>query len=161
MTSTIADLISIYGEDCVISSMRDITASKRRENELRESEERYRRLFEEAGAGILIYDTDLRILDANRNALQLFDYSKEEILSVSLNQLDPDLSDPNILKERGEGILEDGPFTFTAKRRRKDGTVLPVEVNALSIVWQGKPAIMAVVHDISDPSSTVWRPRIT
>ncbi|HTX73290.1 MAG TPA: PAS domain S-box protein [Rectinemataceae bacterium] len=147
-TSISADLISIDGEDCIISSIRDISAIKRRESELREVEERYRVLFEEAGAGILIYDRELRILDANKHSLQLFGYSKEELLALTLSELDPDLADPSVLKARGDSILGSGPYTFTAKRRLKDGRVLPTEVNAISIIWQGKPAILAVVHDI-------------
>ena len=101
-TSTSADLISIDGEDCVISSMRDITASKRSKIELRESEERYRMLFEEAGAGILIYDRELRILDANKKSMQMFEYSKEELLGLTLRQLDPDLADPVIFSKLEE-----------------------------------------------------------
>jgi PAS domain S-box-containing protein len=150
MTSTSADLISIGGEDCIISSMRDISADKRSERELRESEERYRILFEEAGAGILVYDLDLRILDANKKSIKMFDYSKEELLALSMRQLDPDLSDPDKLSTLTEGILESGPYTFMSKKRSKDGMVLPVEVNAMSIVWRGKPAVMAVVHDVAE-----------
>jgi PAS domain S-box-containing protein len=149
-TSTNAELIEINGEDCVISSIRDISESKRNENSLRESEERYRMLFEEAGAGILIYNRDLRILDANKKAVQMFDYSKDDLLALSLRQLDPDLADPRILNGRVEGILGSGPYTFMAKRQRKDGMVLPVEVNAMSILWQGKPAFMAIVYDIGE-----------
>ena len=149
MTSTSAELIEINGEDCVISSMRDISTSKRYEDELRESEERYRILFEEAGAGILIYDGDLRILEANKKSVQMFGYSKEELLAISLRELDPDLADPVRLGKLAKGIFESGPFSFAADRRLKNGTNLPVEVNAMTIIWQGKPAIMAIIHDIS------------
>ena len=149
MTSTSAELIEINGEACVISSMRDISTSKRFEDELRESEERYRILFEEAGAGILIYDRDLRILEANKKSVQMFGYSKEELLAISLRELDPDLADPVRLSKLAKGIFESGPFSFAADRRIKNGTVLPVEVNAMSIIWQGKQAIMAIIHDIS------------
>ena len=150
MASTSADLVSIDGEDCIISSIRDITASKRRENELSESEERYRMLFEEAGAGILIYDGDLRILDANKKSVQMYEYPREELLGLSIRQFDPDLADPVIFGELKRGIFESGPYRFTAKRRRMDGTILPVEVNAMPIAWQGKPAVLAIVHDISE-----------
>ena len=149
MTSTSAELIEINGEDCVISSMRDISTSKRYEDELRESEKRYRILFEEAGAGILIYDGDLRILDANKKSVQMFGYSKVELMAISLRELDPDLADPVRLGKLAKGIFESGPFSFAADRRIKNGTILPVEVNAMTIVWQGKTAIMAIIHDIS------------
>jgi PAS domain S-box-containing protein len=148
MTSTSADLISIDGEDCIISDIRDISDSKRCEIELRESEERYRTIFEEAGAGILIYDTNLRILDANRRSVQMFDYSKEELCSKTLFDLDPDLADPKIINERVEGILNSAPYRFVAKRRRKDGAVHPVEVHVMPIVWRGNAAVMGIIHDI-------------
>jgi PAS domain S-box-containing protein len=139
MTSTSADLISIDGKDCIISSMRDISASKGIEIELRESEERYRMLFEEAGVSILVYDRDLRILDVNKMSIKMFEYSKEELLATSMRQIDPGLADPSRLNELAEGIIGSGRYRFTATRRFRNGTILPVEVNAMSIVWQGKP----------------------
>lgn len=148
--STTSDIVEIDGVEYVISSIRDLTANQRQERELQESEDRYRLLFEEAGAGILIYDRDLRILGANKKSIDMFGYSKEEMLSISLRQLDPDLSDPTILQERSEGIFEKGPYRFMAKRQLKDGLVQPVEVNAMPILWLGKVAVMAIVHDVAE-----------
>ncbi len=117
---------------------------------LRESEERYRSIFEQAGDGIVVYDLEQkRALDANPAYLRLLGYSLEEIRALSLYDI--------VAHERAsvEGYekrirAEKQVRIGERQHRRKDGSLVDVDVNVSVISYGGRSAMMAVVHDISE-----------
>jgi PAS domain S-box-containing protein len=149
-----AHAIEINRQECLISTTRDITERKRIEEILQESESKYRTLFDDAGADIIISDYETNILDANKKCLNNLGYSREELLSMTFYQIDPTPAEEALVEKRMEAIKKTGSFVFRAKRTRKDGSVLPVEVNAMAIVWKRKPAIMSLSRDIADQLET-------
>lgn len=138
-------------QNCMISVIRDISARQESEKKLRESEEQYRVLFEDAAAQMLIVDRQGKIVDANKQSMAATGFTLPEILAMSLAELDPsDDAAPRNQPSIGQRINEGGQHTFRATRRRKDGTSFPIEVSALSIIWKGKPAMMRIAQDITD-----------
>ncbi len=63
---------------------RHITERKRMDEALRESEERFRRVFEESPIGISLMDEDLRIIEANNAFCQMLGYTEEELIGATL-----------------------------------------------------------------------------
>lgn len=104
----------------------DITERKQAESAIRESEERYRTLVEQAFDGILFYDNNGKILECNNSGAITMGYSREEMLEMNLS----DLFYPDDLELRPLNIpqVADGKQVFDFRTmRKKDGTAVEVE----------------------------------
>ena len=143
--------MSLSGRPAFHSIWRDITESKRAAEELKDSAEKYRDLFENANDAIFIVDADLRYLDVNKRASELFGYSREEFLTMSILDVIPPeqlpRSDDEFDKLRHHGTYE----KFTGRMRTKDGRWLDIEVNSSAIVRDGKVVgSRDIVRDVTD-----------
>ncbi|MEJ2745499.1 MAG: PAS domain S-box protein [bacterium] len=82
-------LVTINGEDRVIAVLRDISERKQAEKALRESEERFRKIFDNTKDAIFIGRPDGGFVDANEAACAMLGYGREELLSLSLRDVVP------------------------------------------------------------------------
>ncbi|HEY6752769.1 MAG TPA: PAS domain S-box protein [Rubrobacteraceae bacterium] len=127
---------------------------RRAEEVVRESEERYRAVVEEAAEGILLVDVNTkRILEANAAYQNLLGYTAEEILRLTLYDVVPySQEDMDCYVER---VLEQRRYVSGERRhRRKDGSLVSVEVSANVISYGGHVAICIVVRDITERKQT-------
>ncbi|MFC1813339.1 PAS domain S-box protein [Thermodesulfobacteriota bacterium] len=111
---------------------------------LRESEEKYRHLFEmESDAIFLIRNSDGQILEVNNAGVKLYGFSREELLKMKNTDLsdEPDETRKAILKKKKEI-----PTRF---HKKKDGTVFPVEITGNYFVWRGEEVHIASIRDIT------------
>ena len=118
--------------------------------ELRESEERYRAVVEQAAEGIFLVDADTRrVLEANAAYQNLLGYTSEEILRLTLYDLVPyPRKSMDCYVER---VLERRSYISGERRhRRKDGSLVDVEVSANLITYSGREALCIVVRDITE-----------
>ncbi len=125
--------------------LEDISTWKRAETAVRESEEKYRRLFEaESDANLLVDGQTFRILDANPAARRLYGYTVEEFLRLTPQDLshEPDRTSQVIVEKATEV-----PFRW---QRKKDGTVFPVEITLSHFELQGREVHVAVVRDMTE-----------
>jgi PAS domain S-box-containing protein len=138
-------------EGLVICSIVDITESKRIKDELIESELRYRTLFDGASDAIILHDTDCRIFETNVIASRYLGYTKKELMGMGLRDLAvrPETIFPS---DKLQGFLARGHFLFEAELRRKDGTVMPVEISSRITEYFGMPAVMSTIRDTSERS---------
>jgi two-component system cell cycle sensor histidine kinase/response regulator CckA len=132
----------------------DITARKDAEMAMRQSEEKYRTLFEQSSQGIYLHDFDGRILDVNEMACRQSGYTRDELLQMTVFDLHPTWSDAVFMPR--EEILRawrewppDHRTRLEAAHRHKDGTVYPVEVSTGVIRYGERHLILAIVQDIS------------
>jgi PAS domain S-box-containing protein len=142
-------LITYEGDMAVCGIVTDITARKRAETALRESEKRYRILFESAGDGIYVHDLDGNILDANQMQCERLGYSREEYLKLNLRDI-VEGETADLFPERVRRLKKDGHIVLESVHIRKDGTKLPIETNSSFFEYKGKPAILAIIRDISE-----------
>ncbi|HSK99767.1 MAG TPA: PAS domain S-box protein [Rubrobacteraceae bacterium] len=118
--------------------------------ELRESEERYRAVVEQATEGIVLVDVDTRrVLEANPAYQALLGYAPREVASLTLYDLVPySREDMDCYVRR---VLKRGSYVSGERRhRRKDGSLVDVEVRANTISYGGREAMCIVVRDITE-----------
>lgn len=131
----------------------DITERKRWEEELRHSEESYRKLYESMMDGFALSDMDGRILAFNKSYIEMLGYSEEELRNMSIADVTP--KEWHKLEQRvieTEVMTRGYSDTYEKEYRRKDGTVFSVELRKyLMRDEKGQPEGMwSVVRDISD-----------
>jgi PAS domain S-box-containing protein len=136
-----------------INTMKDNDKTKERLiKELKillESEDTYRMIFESANDGIIIHDTEGNIFEVNQTMYNKLGYSKQEIIKLSLKGLvAPEYAMK--IKERMDLLKKDGVAIFESADRRKDGTVMSVEVSARYINYKGQKLILSLVRDINE-----------
>ena len=123
-------------------------ARRQAEEALRESEEKYRTLFDSAGDAIFIHDTEARMLAVNPAALERFGYTHAELTSRTIDQIDTP-EEAAHAPDRITRLMEQGSLTFETVHRHKDGSFIPTEVSARRITWDAAPAIMSICRDIT------------
>jgi PAS domain S-box-containing protein len=134
----------------VVVNQRDITERKETENMLRESEELYRSVIEQAAENIFIIDPyTKRILEANAALQHSLGYAPEELKSMTLYDIvahDRASIDNNISRI----LAQKRYFVGERKYRRKDGSLVTVEVNVSAVTYGGKEALCIVAHDVTE-----------
>lgn len=133
----------------------DISGRKQAEAALRESEERFRKFFEESADASLIIEGN-RFVDCNAAALAMLRMrSKDELGTVHPSELSPERQlDGRPSAEKANEMIEiafaRGSHRFEWLHRRADGEIFPAEVLLTRIVHQGKPLLYTVWRDITD-----------
>ncbi|MFH1489688.1 MAG: PAS domain S-box protein, partial [Pseudomonadota bacterium] len=141
-------LMTFEGETAICGIVTDISERKRAETALRDSEKRYRILFESAGDGIYVHDLDGNILDVNQMQCERLGYSREEYLDLNLRDI-IEIKTADLIPERIKQAKEYGHIVMESVNIRKDGTRLPIETNSSFFEYKGKPALLAIIRDIS------------
>ncbi|HIE27180.1 TPA: PAS domain S-box protein [Candidatus Poribacteria bacterium] len=123
---------------------------KRLAEEMRESEEKYRNLFEYANDSIFILDPSTRrFLDVNENAAERLGYTHEELMELTLDNIAPSYSVERIEANIRE-LQKGGSITFETVHRRKDGTEMPVEISSRLIEYGGRKVVQGFARDITE-----------
>ncbi len=133
--------LAIYSED--------VTDRKLSEKRLKDSEEKYRAVFENSLAAIILSNGDGAVFSANEAACRMFGMSESEIISRGRNKI-ANLKDPRLaaaLKERSKTGKFKGELTCV----RKDGSIFPVDLS--SVVFKDSyenEKICIIAHDITE-----------
>jgi PAS domain S-box-containing protein len=118
---------------------------RRSEEQLRESEERFRLLSEAAVEGVVIHDNGT-ILDANGRLCEMFGYRLEELLGANVFDLPASESLGTIMTHVRSGST--ARYEVTA--RRKDGSTFIAEITGRPMVYRGRQVRVATMHDVTE-----------
>ncbi len=125
---------------------------KRRQyvEELHQSGEKYRLLFEHNPEPMAIFDYDsLRFLEVNDAAITHYGYSREEFLKMSIKEMRP-AEDKDMLKDNIGKLLKTNQLKLSARHLKKNGEIIQVELTSSQINWNGKKAIHILVNDVTE-----------
>lgn len=138
--------IPLAGPPVFTGFIRDITARRKAEQAIRESEERYRGLAEASVEGILIHDKGV-VIDANPALGRMFGYDLSEIIGINaVDLLAAPESREKLLDEMRK--LSSGPYEVVGVR--KDGSRIDAEITARSLAYADSMLRVAAVRDITD-----------
>jgi diguanylate cyclase (GGDEF)-like protein/PAS domain S-box-containing protein len=125
----------------------DINEKRLAAEALRKSEQRYRNLFQQAGDSILIADGQLRIVAANGRACANFGYREDELLGMSVRDVDSKFS---YGAELYESLCQGQTHLLRIVKRRKDGSTFPAEVHVSRFEDGGQEYFQAIIRDLTE-----------
>src|SRR5258708_4154744 len=120
------------------------------EHQLRESEKRYRGLFQSNPHPMWVYDIEtLRFLTVNDTAVARYGFSREEFLAMTIKDIRPERDVPQVLAHVAQPL----PMVNTLgswQHRTKSGELIDVEISSHDLVLEGRPARIVVAYNITE-----------
>lgn len=134
----------------IVVNYRDISDRARMEQALQESEERYRALVENASEGVLVAQ-DGMVKFTNSKVLEATGYAPDELVSHSIADfLHPDDRDMVVDRHMRRLAGEDIPTVYPIRCMDKSGKTRWIELSSARITWNGRPASINHLRDISE-----------
>ncbi len=146
-----AAVVELEGRKCAVGFVTDTTERRQAEEALRESEQRYRTIFEGASEGILIADSEtMRFRYANPAICATLGYTEQELLKMSIQDIHP-------TEDLAHGTAQfEAHATGKSKRAvvipclRQDGTRISVSINTARAVIDGHPCLVGFFTDVTE-----------
>ena len=145
-----ASLVRYQGGVARQGVIRDVSKEKQAEKALRESGEKYRGVFDESIAAVYLFDEKKNFLDSNQAGLDLLGYSREELLNMSMLDVD---ADPIVVLPAHEQLLGgERIINYEHRLNRKDGKVITVLNNSRPITDTNRQVIgmQSTIIDITE-----------
>ena len=134
----------------VLSLVLDVTVARRIEEALRKSEAQYRLLFESNPQPMWVYDlSTLRFLAVNEAAIRHYGYSRAEFLDMTIMDIRPE-DDVDLLRDYISSGNSEVDHAGEWRHRRKDGSVVNVEITSHRLSFAGRAAEFVLANDITE-----------
>ncbi|PSR05983.1 MAG: hypothetical protein BRD49_02840 [Bacteroidetes bacterium SW_10_40_5] len=148
-------VIEFEGKKSIMGTLLDITERKKREETLKINENLFRQLFQNAPIGIVMLDTNNKVLEVNQSFEQYFGFTETELLDKNIDEV----IIPDELHKEATNItqkIHKGEFHVTETiRERKDGTQINVLIYGVPVVVEGNQTnIYGIYVDITDQKKT-------
>ena len=149
-TEISSSIFFLKGRKMVCGIVRDISERKAAEEALRESEERYRLLVENANDAIFIIEDGL-VKFHNLKTEEMTGYSEKELYKIPfINIIHPDDREMVLERRRKRLLGEKPPSTYSFRMINKSGDELLAQINTVLINWEGRPATINFIRDITE-----------
>ncbi len=137
-------------EDGLSVYFQDIGERKQAEAALRNSEERYRQLFESNPHPMWVYDREtLAFLAVNQSAIEHYGYSRDEFLSMTLRDIRPP-EEVSALQMNVAQVSTGIDHAGIWRHCKKDGTIISVEITSHVLTFLGRQAEVVLAHDVTE-----------
>lgn len=133
----------------IVGTTADVTRHKQAELAIRQSEERFRTLFEQSSAGVLIHDARGRILQVNEGLCASLGYTRTELVGAQVADIEVGIGERELLEAWGR-VHRNASQMVPGVWRRKDGGTFPVEAWLRRIELQGQSLILVEAHDVTE-----------
>lgn len=133
----------------MVGSMLDLTERLQAEQKLREQERQYRGIFESTSDAVLVFDYEGYLQEANPAACSMHGYSYAEFIGMHGTQF-VHQGDHSKFASFVEAVSSGQDFHVEGRHVRKDGEQILIKVNGTGFSYGGKPALLAVVRDITE-----------
>ena len=133
----------------VMGIARDLTEQKRTEESLREQEEWGRKIVSTAMEGFWMIDLEGKIVDVNEAYCRMSGYSREELLSMRVSDVEVNESSPMQVIHHARRIARSGYDFFETRHRRKDGQIIDLEISTTFLKLR-EPRIFAFFRNITE-----------
>jgi len=138
----------IGGSPVIEGYATEITSRKRAEVMLDEERHYLRTVLDTTHDGFWFVDDEARIIDVNDSYCAMTSYTRDELLGTLISDINLD-EQPEMSRERFARIVESGFERFDSRHRRKDGSILEVEVTS-SAIRTNPPRVVSFFRDITD-----------
>ncbi len=143
--------IRYMGRQCFMSTNVNLTPLKRAQSAQRESEARFRAIFDTAADAIFVTDLESgRFLDVNQAACQHLGYSAKTLEKMYLKDVIHPHHPYRMPPESMQGHEMERVVFFESMHIGKDGTPMSVEVSSGTVMRSGRPALLSIVRDVSE-----------
>lgn len=133
----------------IIFQMFDISERKEHEQQLEQSEAKFRSIFNSVNDAIYITDLKGNFLEVNNVACDTLGYSKDELLSMQRWEIMFHHS-PEEMERRLNAVFKHREFISETVHISRDGTLIPVELSSRMINYEGQKAIISIARDLSE-----------
>lgn len=146
------------GNKITLSIIKEITERKKSEIEMKESESRFKMLFNNANDAVFVTQLSNEktygdFVEVNEVACKRLGYTKDEFLQLSPSAIvsQKSINDFNINMER---LLKEGHVVYDLVHRAKDKKLIPVEINSHLFIYNDKPTVLSIARDITERKKT-------
>jgi len=134
----------------MVAIVMDITEKKLAQDALVQSEQKFRNIFNSSSDGIVIINENHRIIEINKVITNKLGYGKKALMNKKIVELMPKQYQKHIT-QRLNKLFSNKPLpSLEMEYKAPNGQVIPIEINSNLIVYEGKPASLSIIRDISE-----------
>lgn len=147
---TFSSVLELNGQIVSYITVHDLTETRRMQEQMKLSEEKYRTVIDKATDGIVITQNG-RLKFVNTSMCEMLQFTEEELIELPFLNLVLE-EDQQVMMEYHKRRMAGEDFTtlYRSHIKRKDGTVVTVELNSRTSAYNGSPAAFIIIRDISD-----------
>lgn len=147
-----AHIMKYNGRKSSLVLIEDITEKTKIQEEIINSEKKYKYLFEHNPASMYIFDFEtFKIVDCNDEVLLNYGYTREEFLQLNITQIRPAEEVPFVLDfiqtedQKGSKVVK-----FTTRHKKKNGDLINVKINAHVLEYNGRKSVLVLIDDVTE-----------